>query len=255
MSTIREKHRLFIGHTEYAADIDVDHLSYVRRYGAWRVGFLGGVLRSGEILRTTEFYPNGAGHTFEANQFMTGISVGRLMTDRFTVAMTGKFFQENLDEFESRGLFVDLGALYYVGFRRARLGFTVRNFGGDLRLNGDLPENSGFQGRWQTFPAPTVAVFGGAYDFGVSEERRLTLSFDFNHPSDESESIILGAEMAMWSKLYLRGGYRNNIDEGGLSAGFGLHLDRKKNLVRFGYAFDDRGAFGGLHIVSLELGR
>ena len=253
MVTVRGSGRLFLSHTEYAADIDIEHLAYVHRIGAWRVGLSAAVLRSGDILRTTEFHPSGQGHTFRADQVIAGLSLGRQLTDRFTVAATGKFLQENLDEYSNQGLFLDLGALYYVGFRTARIGFVVRHFGSDMRLDGDPPQEVG--GSWQSFPAPTVAVFGVAYDFGRGDDQRLTLSFDFNHPSDEAESIILGAEAALLGHLFLRGGWRNNVQEGGLSAGFGLHLDQEERVLRFGYAYDDRGPFGGIHVLSLELGR
>jgi hypothetical protein len=253
MVTVQGSGRLLLTHTEYAADIDIEHLAYVQRIGAWRVALLGGVLRSGDILRTSEFHPDGQGHTFTANQFLGGVAVGRQLTDRFTVAATGKFLQENLDEYVNRRVFLDLGALYRVGFRTARIGFAVRNFGGDLRLNGDPPPEVGSS--WQSYPAPTVAVFGAAYDFGRGDEGRLTLTFDFNHPSDEAESVILGAEAALLGRLFLRGGWRNNVEEGGLSAGFGLDLQRDRSLLRFSYAFDDRGPFGGIHVFSLELGR
>lgn len=255
MSSVRNGGRVFVSHTEYVADIDIDHVSYVQRMGPWMIGFSGGMLNSGEILRTTEFYPNGQGFTFEANQFMAGLSVGRTLTDRFSFAGTVKLLQENLDEYENRGVFLDLGALYYTGFRRARIGFAVRNFGGDLRLNGEAPQEYGTRTEWQSFSAPTVAVFGFAYDFGRRTSQMLTLSLDFSHPSDEIEALILGAEMALWDRLFLRGGYKNGVEDGGASLGFGLRLFEDDVTSRFGYAYDDRGNFGGVHIFSLEIGR
>ncbi|HKI83710.1 MAG TPA: hypothetical protein VKA63_05170, partial [Candidatus Krumholzibacteria bacterium] len=87
------------------------------------------------------------------------------------------------------------------------------------------------------------------------DDHRLTLCFDFRHPSDEQESMIFGAEAALLDHLALRGGWRSNVDQGGLSAGFGVNFEKKGLLLRLAYAYDDRGAFGGLHTVSLELGR
>jgi len=253
MITVASKNRIFLNHTEYAAGIDVDHLSFVHKFGPWRLGFMGGVLRSGDILRTTELHPTGQGFTFRADQVILGMSLGRQLTDRFTVAVSAKFLQENLDEYKNQGLFVDLGALYYIGFKTARIGFTVQNFGGDLRLDGTPPQE--IVGGWQNFAAPTVALFGFAYDFGRGNRRRLTLSFDFRHPSDEDESVIFGGELALLDHFALRGGWKSNIEQGGLSAGFGLHWEKKDLVLRLGYSYEDMGAFGGFHTVSLEIGR
>ncbi len=255
MSSVRRSGRLFVSHMEYTADININHVGYVRRMGSWQLGLSGGLLSSGEILRTTELHPNGAGFTFTANQFLLGLSLGRQLTDRFSFAATGKLLQENLDEFENRAFMVDLGALYYVGFRRARIGFAVRNFGGDLRLNGSAPSTGSLSSEWQSFPAPTVAVFGFAYDVGTAAAQRLTLSLDFSHPSDQAESLIVGGELGMWNALFLRGGYRSQVSEGGVSLGFGLRVLQRASTLRFGYAFDDRGNFGGIHVFSLEVGQ
>jgi hypothetical protein len=253
MITVEGSNQLLVSHTAYAADMNVDHIAYVRKIGVWRLGLMGGVLRSGDILRTSELHPTGQGFTFTANQFVGSVSLGRQMTDRFTVAATAKFLQENLDEFKNEGVFLDLGALYYIGFHTARVGFTVQNFGSDLKLTGSPPPEAGTD--WQSFAAPTIAVFGAAYDFGRGDHRRLTLCFDFRHPSDEQESVIFGGEAALLDHLALRGGWRSNVDQGGISAGFGLHLEKNGLLLRVGYAYDDRGAFGGLHTVTVEFGR
>ncbi len=254
MELVNGNDRFFLSHMAYAAGIDVEHAAWVHKLHSWRVGLSAGVLRSGDIVRTTELHPDGDGFSFDANQFLLGFSLSRQLTDRFILAGTAKMLQENLDEFENRGLFLDLGALYFVGFNQARVGFTVRNFGGDLRLNGSPPAEASVQGNWQSFSAPTIALFGFAYDFGGAA-RRLTLTMDFNHPSDDVESLIFGTEASAWDRLFLRAGYQSNMAEGGFAAGFGLRLLEGVRTLRLDYAFDDRGALGGMHIVSLELGK
>ena len=256
LSTLPHRSRAFVSHMEYAAGIDIDHAAVATAIGSWRVGLGFGVLRSGEIERTTEFHPNGTGQTFQANQFLATLAVGRRLTDRFAMAVAGKFLQENLDDFENRGLLLDIGALYHLGYKNARIGFSVRNVGPDLQLNGDPPSDADTRQGWQRFPAPTVAVFGFAYDFDLPGDRLVTMSLDFDHPSDDIERLVFGGEVAMGHGMFLRGGYRNNMEVGsGLSAGFGLNVLRRTQPLRFSYAFDDRGSFGGLHVFSLEVGR
>jgi hypothetical protein len=252
MPTQRAKHGVFASHFEYAAEIDIDHLAYVRRFSSWQLGLGVGILRSGDIERTTELHPTGTGQTFNANQFLGSVSLGRRLTDRFTLAGTLKFLQENLDDYENRAVMVDVGALYFTGFQSSRIGFAVRNFGPDMRINGSPPDEATPAGEWQSFSAPTVAVFGAAIDFGLPMERTLTVSLDFSHPNDEAESILLGSEFDLGRGFALRGGYRSGVSDGGFSGGLGVKIDRKEMPLRLDYGFVDRGSFGVLHTISLE---
>ncbi len=253
----RERHAFVVNHTEYAADMNVDHAAYSYRKASWQFGVGLGALRSGEIQRTTEFHPNGTGQTFEANQFLAAVAASRALTDRFTLGATLKFLQENLDDFENRGIFVDVGATYRVGYHNARLGFVVRNFGTDLRLNGRPPVTSTTADQWQPFSAPTVAVFGAAYDLSVVGQRRWTWSMDFSHPSDESEAVVWASELEVGGGMLLRGAYRTGIFEGGFSGGFGLRIGQngRRRPLSLDYGVVDRGSFGVFHTLSLELRR
>ncbi len=251
MHTQRAKHGLSVSHFEYAAGIDIEHIAYVRRFASWQIGLGVGVLRSGEIERTTEVHPDGTGQTFNANQFLGVLALGRRLTDRFTLATTVKFLQENLDDYENRATVVDIGALYATGFGNSRIGFSLRNFGPDLKLNGTPPPEATSAAQWQSFSAPTIAVFGAAMDVGLPMGRSMTLSLDFSHPSDEAEAIVVGNELQLGHGFELRGGYRSGIEDGGLSGGLGLRVDGTGSPLRLDYGFVDHGSFGVLHSISL----
>jgi hypothetical protein len=253
----RERHAVVLNHTEYAAGMDVDHVAYSYRNASWQFGMGLGALRSGDIERTTEFHPNGTGQTFEANQFLAAAAASRALTDRFTLGATLKFLQENLDDYENRGVFVDIGALYRIGYHNARLGFAVRNFGADLRLNGSPPVSGTTASQWQSFSAPTIAVFGAAYDVHVFGGRLWTWALDFSHPSDDTESLVWSTEVDAGGGLMLRGGYRTGVVDGGFSGGFGVRIrrDHHRRPLSLDYGVVDRGAFGVLHTLSLELRR
>ncbi|HKK71361.1 MAG TPA: PorV/PorQ family protein [Candidatus Krumholzibacteria bacterium] len=256
MSTVRFEHSLFASHFAYAAGIDVHHLGYVRRSGSWQYGVGLGVLDSGEIERTTERQPEGTGQTFEADQFVATLSAARLLTDRITLGASVKLLQESLDDFESRGILLDLGALYYIGYRTARIGFAVNNFGPDLRLNGEPPADAGFSGEWQSFPAPTMASFGFAYDTPtIGSENILTVGLDFLHPTDEAESIVLASELSLRGTLALRAAYRQSDEIEVFSGGLGLEWPIAERPVHLDYGFVDRGSFGLLHTITLEIER
>ncbi len=245
----------FLNHTAWAADIDIDHAAVQWRGQNFGYAISAGMLRSGEIPRTTETNVEGTGDTFRADQYVLGFSLARAMTDRFSIGITGKYFQENLDEWATKAFLFDLGILYLVGVGDLRVGFSVRNFGPDMQPSGDPPVRDGYvpQTEFQKHPAPTEGSFGLAYTWGLSSKTALLTTADFNHPSDAVESFRLGAELGLNKLLYLRGGYETGRDEGGLAAGFGVQLKRKQFIWRIDYGFSDLGAFGTMHYISMEL--
>ena len=255
LSTVQHEHSLFASHFAYAADIDIHHVGYVRRLASWQWGVGVGILDSGEIERTTETQPEGTGQTFSADQVVATLSAARLLTDRITLGASVKFLQEALDDYENRGFMIDLGALYYLGYRTARIGFAVNNFGPDLQLNGSPPPDAGFEGSWQSFPAPTNASFGFAYDADVLPNNTLTLGLDFVHPTDEAESIVLAAEWGVGEVLAFRGAYRETQGDNVFSGGLGVKWDLDERPIHLDYGFVDRGTFGLLHTITLEIER
>lgn len=246
---------VFASHTEWAAGIDLAHAAYQWRTQSFGYAVSAGMLRSGEILRTTELNMEGTGDTFRADQYFLGLSLARAVTDRFSIGGTVKLFQENLDEWHTRAMLFDLGILYLVGVGDLRVGFSARNFGPELQPGGTPPARAGYssQSAFQKHAAPTEGSFGLAYTWSFSPRVALLTTADFNHPSDARESFRTGAELGLNRMLYLRAGYETGRDEGGLGAGFGLQVQRMQMLWRIDYGYSDLGAFGGMHYVSLEM--
>ncbi len=246
----------FASHVAYTADIDLDFVSINHRRQNFGFGLTMGVLRSGDILRTDEYHQEGTGQYFNANQFFLGATLARAMTDRFSIGGTVKYYQENLDEYQIKALLADLGILYLVGWQDLRIGFSVRNFGSDLKPSGtppSLPDGYTPTAEFQSFPSPTVGSFGVANTWTLSRNLDLMTTADFNHPSDFKESFRFGGELALRKMLFLRSGYETSRQEGGFAAGFGLQLERKQFLVRVDYAFSDMGSFGTVHYISVDL--
>jgi len=256
-ATVRTQGRrnLFFGHTAYAAGIDVEHASYHTHGHTWSWGVSAGVLRSGDIPRTTEFHQQGTGQTFQANMMVLGLTGTRAMTDRFSIGANVKYYQENLDDLSLGAPVMDVGVLYYPGIGDLRIGFVVRNFGPDMRPGGTPLELDGYDtpSEYQSFSAPTSGSFGTAYTWSLGGQTSLLTSVEFHHPTDYSESFRLGGELALGPHLDLRGGWETNRDEGGLSAGFGVEVARDRWRVGLDYALRDMGSFGTIHMVSVDL--
>jgi hypothetical protein len=246
----------FASHTKYTADIEMNHFSLHTRRQNFGFALSAGILRSGDILRTTEFHQDGTGQYFDANQFFLGASLARAMTDHFSIGGTLKYYQENLDQWQIKSLMFDMGILYFVGAGDVWIGFTVRNFGGDLKPGGTPPTFSdGYSHSpdFQKFPAPTEGAFGASKIWRLSRRLGLLTTADFNHPSDNIESFRLGGELDVNQMLFLRAGYETGRPENGLSAGFGVQLKRKQFLIRVDYAYADMGSFGTVHYLSVDL--
>ena len=84
----------------------------------------------------------------------------------------------------------------------------------------------------------------------------MILVADAFHPSDNKESISLGAEWGFMDLLYLRAGYQNlflDATEAGAALGVGV----RQNVAGFGFGFDygwnDYGILGGTHRFSFGL--
>ena len=75
------------------------------------------------------------------------------------------------------------------------------------------------------------------------------LASEVTHPNDNKETYALGTEIALVQTLFIRGGYKANTDEGGLSAGFVINLFK----VKFDYSFSDNGRLPDIHRFGVEL--
>ena len=246
----------FFSHSEYTAGIDLEYAAFHMRGQNFGYGIMAGVLRSGDILRTDELHQEGTGQYFNANQFFLGGTLARAMTDRFSIGGTVKYYQENLDHFQLKSVLADMGILYYVGLGDMRVGFSVRNFGNDLKPGGEPPPLlDGYvpAREFQSFPAPTEGSFGAAKTWTLSSRISLLTTADFSHPSDNQESFRWGSELGLNKILRLRMGYETSREEGGFAAGFGVQLERKQLLLRIDYAYSDLGSFGTIHHVSVDL--
>lgn len=78
-----------------------------------------------------------------------------------------------------------------------------------------------------------------------------TLAAEFVHPNDGPEKMNFGTEYAFRDLLKLRGGYRFNYDEAGMTLGAGLNLGVSSYALALGYAYWDFGRLGATHIVSM----
>lgn len=264
---------LLATHAEWLADINFDFLGAGFRMG--RLGTAGvsvTMLSVPDMLVRTEERQEGSGETFDAADLAVGLTLGRALTDRFSVGVTAKYIQQRIWHMRATGFAIDLGTQFRTDFFGGlTIGAVVSNFGTDLRLGGrdartftdPNPNELGNNGRipanyeLDAFSLPVNFQFGVAFEPIATRMHQLTVQADARHPSSNFESVNVGAEYGFQERVYFRGGYHGMLledDEGGLSGGLGVRQPLfDGGLLKLDYAFRDAGRLGGLHIVGVGL--
>jgi opacity protein-like surface antigen len=94
---------------------------------------------------------------------------------------------------------------------------------------------------------------------------RVTLALDGLRPSDNTESVNVGAEVGVMDMFFLRAGYKSlfaneppfgkDVQQDGLTFGAGLKYSIDGVVgVEVNYAFQKFGLFGNLNTIALSVG-
>ena len=181
------------------------------------------------------YNPGLTGETISPYFFALGVAYGRSITDKFSFGITAKYVTEDLGLEKTANMLFDGGLIYDTGFRTLKLAAVVRHFGPDIKFVE------------KAFPPPQTFDIGiSAYILGPnnpmvvnSENQKLLVSFDLTHPRDYAQQYNAGIEYSFNDLIFLRGGYKINYDEEGLTLGFGINL---KRLI-IDYSYNDYGDF------------
>jgi hypothetical protein len=295
-------------HNEWIADVRHEYLTAAFPLGGFgTMGVSITALTMGEMELLMVDDPNtsiredtGTGTYFNASDYAVGFSFGRMFTDRLAAGVSFKAIQEQVFNMTATGLAMDFGIHYNTGVRGLRLAAAMNNFGTDIAYGGrDLefaydpyPESPIFYEllpsalRATPYPLPLMFRFGVAFDPVSTENSRLTIALDLNHPNDNYETINLGVEYGYLNTLFLRAGYKvytnmeymramtggepvydtlENImtypewgDDIGtllnnLTAGVGFHLKTGISQFKIDYAYMNKGILKATHRIGLSL--
>lgn len=254
--------------------VDTDFFSAAAGVNLGRMGAVGlqlTMLNYGEMPVRTEQNPDGTGEYFTAQDFNMSIAYANNLTDRFSIGGQVKYIQETIWHMSASTVAFDIGALFTTPFKNIRLGMAITNFGGYMRLGGrdisfvtDPAED--MYGNNDQIPAeytldswalPLTFRVGLSGEFIDRGYIRWTWAIDALHPSDNTEYVNLGTELALWKTLYLRTGYRTLfMDErtGGLTAGIGMkYMITSSTGVMFDYAFVSYGNLGFINMFTIGM--
>ncbi|HLX11170.1 MAG TPA: PorV/PorQ family protein, partial [Bacteroidota bacterium] len=158
---------------------------------------------------TTVTQPDGTGDKWSAQDLAISASYSRRLTDRFSMGGTVKYVNQSIWNESASTVGFDLGLLFVTGFNNMRLGMSMENFGGDLTLGGkDLlqqvdidPSNPGGNKtlvanlKVDQWPMPLLFRVGAAMDVVKSDDAIVTIAGDALRPSDNVETVNVGAEV------------------------------------------------------------
>jgi len=190
---------------------------------------------------TTAYQPFGTGRTFDAGMMAAGLTYARSFTDKFSAGVTGNFIHEGLADLGQQTFSFDIGTLYDVGAAGMKIGMAISNIGSEIK----------FIDRSARIPA--IFRVGTSATLLSSADQKLTGSFEFSHPPDNSERMNFGGEYAFRKYLFLRGGYNFHYDSEGVAGGVGFHFPVSvAGMADLDYAYTDMKDLGSAHRFSLK---
>lgn len=215
--------------------------SYVQPTKRWgTLALVAQTLATPPMERRTELQPGGTGEYFYASNTAVGISYSKLLTTRFSYGATLKYVNETLDRFVAQTALVDLGFLYRVGYKDLQFAVNLMHFGLNTKLQGDRELNPFARDiRLESYPSPSVFSMGISMVPWKNEAdgSQLLTVLQVNHPSDNAANIRFGLEYGFRKLLYLRGGYKVNVDDNlfpTMGVGLRTHLGRHPVSIDYG---------------------
>lgn len=227
-------------------------------------------LNSGEIAVRTVDQPLGTGERYTVSDVAVGLGVGRQISDRFSVGIQVNYIQETIWHSTLSAFSLSIGTIYRLSPDGFHLGASISNFGTrgkydgrDLRVlydqnvakygdNGQLPA----QLFTNDFPLPVMFRVGVGMPVQFDDAHKLTLAVDAFHPSDNTESMSIGAEYLFQRFLALRAGYQNLFledSEVGLTLGAGIEYELSGYIFNFDYGWADHGRLKESHRITVGI--
>jgi hypothetical protein len=259
-------------HTSWFADIGYNFLGASVNLGS--LGAIGISLTTSSISDipvTTVAAPDGTGDVYSVSSVAFGIGYALRLTDNFSIGFTPKFVYERIWKMSSSAIAFDIGAKYNTPFPGIILGMSISNFGQKMHMTGQNaivlydadPASSGNNNRTPAelstdqWSLPVTFRVGLAYQALRSESNALTFAVDAMHPSDDYESVNVGAEYTFMDFIAFRGGYKAlglPDSEESYTLGVGVHKRLLGNIMLSAdYCYAAFGRLGNIQKVTVGM--
>ncbi|MDP6201966.1 MAG: PorV/PorQ family protein [Candidatus Marinimicrobia bacterium] len=259
------------GNHDWLATMKHQHIfTGISLQGAGVLGFGVISLSSPEDLVRTVVKPEGTGEKFSTNDLAVNLSYARSLTDKFSLGGTIKYIQQNIWHATASTFAGDIGALFTTPFKGVRLGASISNYGGKMKLEGrdqkiSVDPDPGNEGNvefinanleTESFPIPLFLRVGISGEFINSNSLKLTYGFDALHPNDNSEYVNMGMEAVFNNLVSVRTGIPSLFKEESIEGPtFGVGLDyriwRTATILKLDYSISDFGPLGSVERLSI----
>ncbi len=194
------------------------------------------------------YNPGLTGQIIKPNELVIGISFAKDLTDKFAFGLTAKYAREDLIVMSKGIVCFDGGFTFNTGYKTVKIAASIRNFGPQIKYIST------------SYPLPQTFNIGiSGYLFSPNNallmnipDQSLLFTYDLIQPRDYNQQNCAGLEYSFENIVYLRGGYKFNGDQAGLTAGVGI----KYNNYRIDYSYSSYGTYlGDIHrfTVGFEL--
>jgi len=267
---LADKHALEFVHSDWFAGIRYDWIAYSQPFSFGNAYATFTSLNSGDIPVRTVTQPLGTGELYSVSDMALGLGFAHKFSLRFAAAVQVNYLQETIFHSSAGTVTFTAGTLYRTSANGLRIGASLSNFGTSASYSGDnlaitydnVPGQNGDNGALpgdrstDAFGVPVAFRVGLAQPVALGNGMRLLFAADAVHPSDNSESVGLGAEATFLDALSLRAGWQGLFledSEVGLTAGVGFRgtIDNLKYHVDYGWA--DQGRLEDTHRFSFGL--
>lgn len=270
--TSAEGFQMMFDHTTWIADIKYNFLAASYNLGSYgAVGFSFTSSSIGDMKVTTIDQPGGTGETFSASDVAISLAYAMQLTDRFSIGINPKFINQSIWKMNATAFAFDIGVKYITPFDDAVLAMSISNFGTKIQLLGnsnlvlhDLdPGTTGNNGKIPAYLETGAWSLPLNFRVGINytpvriDRHKLTVAADASHPSDDYESVNLGAEYSFNNFLFIRGGYKSLFledSEESFTLGFGVRQSLMNNAaILLDYAYQSFGRFSDIQKFTLSV--
>ncbi len=270
--TSAEGFQLMFDHTSWISDIKYNFLAASYNLGGYgAVGFSFTSSSIGDMKVTTIDQPGGTGETFSASDVSISLAYAMQLTDKFSIGINPKFIYQSIWKMNATAFAFDIGVKYITPFDDAVLAMSISNFGTKIQLLGnsnlvlhDLdPGTTGNNGKIPAYLETAAWSLPLNFRVGINytpvrfDRHKLTVAADASHPSDDYESVNLGAEYSFNNFLFIRGGYKSLFledSEESFTLGFGVKQSLMNNAaILFDYAYQSFGRFSDIQKFTLSV--
>ncbi len=258
--------------TNWIADLNYNF--FAASYSLGDLGTLGLSFTSSnfeDMQVTTIEKPEGTGETFSVTDVAVSLAYSIKLTDNFSIGFNPKFIHQKIWRMSANAIAIDMGVKYITPFDGIVLGMSISNFGTPMKMEGKSalvlydpdPNSTGNNGKipaslqTEEWELPLNFRVGLVYSPVNTDLHKLTVAVDALHPSDNYESVNLGAEYTFDDMFSIRGGYKSLFlknSEESFTLGVGVKQLLLGNLaVMIDYAYEDFGRLANIQKFSISI--